>query len=97
MILKQKRYQFSVRYKKGNELYVADTLPDTPVADYPSGATAKQEYEVFLSEIAEIDIEPNRVTSETMQQIKRAAAKDSVPVSLCDVNACVSQFTYTCT
>ena len=38
-------------------------------------------------ETAEIDIEPNRVTSETLQQIKQETAKDSVLASLCDVVA----------
>ena len=87
MMLKLQRYQFSVRYKKGKELYVADTLSRAPVADYPSAANAKQEYEVFRLEIAETDIEPNRVTSETMQRIKQETAKDSVLASLCDVVA----------
>ena len=86
-MLRLQRYQFSVRYKKGKELYVADTLSRAPVADYPSAATAKQEYEVFRLEIAETDIEPNRVTSETMQRIKQETAKDSVLASLCDVVA----------
>ena len=44
MILKLQRYQFSVRYKKGKELYVADTLSRAPVADHPSAPDAKQEY-----------------------------------------------------
>ena len=87
MMLKLQRYQFSVRYKKGKELYVADTLSRAPVADYPSAANAKQEYEVFRLEIAEMNIEPNRVTSETMQQIKQETGKDSVLASLCDVVA----------
>ena len=87
MILKLQRYQFSVRYKKGEELYIADTLSQAPVTDYPSVANAKQEYEVFRLEIAEMDIEPNRVTSETMQRIKQETAKDLVLASLCDVVA----------
>ena len=87
MMLKLQRYQFSVRYKKGKELYVADNLYRAPVADYPSAANAKQEYEVFRLEIAEMDIEQNRVTSETMQRIKQETAKDSVLASLCDVVA----------
>ena len=87
MMLKLPRDQFSVRYKKGKELYVADTL-SRAVADYPSAANAKQEYEVFRLEIAQCrDIEPNRVTSETMQRIKQETAKDSVLLSLCDVVA----------
>ena len=87
MMLKLQRYQFSVRYKKGKELYVADTLSRAPVADQPSAPDAKQGYEVFRLEIAEMDIEPNRITSETMQQIKQETTKDSVLVSLCDVVA----------
>ena len=87
MMLKLQRYQFSVRYKKGKELYVADTLSRAPVADDPSAPDAKQEYEVFRLEIAEMDIEPNRVTSETMQRIKQETSKDSVLASLCDVVA----------
>ena len=87
MMLKLQRYQFSVRYKKRKELYVADTLSRAPVADYHSAANAKQEYEVFRLEIAEMDIEPNRITSETMQRIKQETAKDLVLASLCDVVA----------
>ena len=67
MMLKLQRYQFSVCYKTGKELYIADTLSRAPVADYPSAVNARQEYEVFWLEIAKMDIEPNRVTSETMQ------------------------------
>ena len=87
MMLKLQRHQFSVRYKKGKEVYVAETLSRAPVADYPSAANSKQEYEVFRLEIAEMDIEPNRVTSETTQRIKHETAKDSVLASLGDVVA----------
>lgn len=66
------------------------------INDYSSAANAKQEYEVFGPEIAEIVIEPNRVTSDTMQQIKQETAKDYARVSLCDMDDCDSQFTYTC-
>ena len=36
-------------------------------------------------ELAEMDIEPNRVTSETMQRIKQETAKDPVLASLCNL------------
>ena len=71
MMLKLQRYQFSVRYLQGKELYIANTLSHPPVADYTLVANAKQGYEVFRLEKAEMDFEPNRVTSETMQQIKQ--------------------------
>ena len=41
MMLKSQRYQFTVRYKKGKELYVADTLSRAAVTDQPF-STAKQ-------------------------------------------------------
>lgn len=44
-------------YKKGKKRYVAVTSP-APVAHCPSAANAKQEYEVFRLDVAEIDIEP---------------------------------------
>ena len=50
MMLKLQRYQFTVRYKKGKELYVADTLSRAAVTDQPS-STAKQECEVFWQRI----------------------------------------------
>ena len=81
MMLKLQRYQFTVRYKKGKELYVADTLSCAAVADQPS-PTAKQEYQVFRLEIAEMDLEPNRVTPDTLQRIRQETAKDPVLASL---------------
>ena len=86
-MLKVQKHQFSVRFKKGKELYVANTLSRSPVADYPSAANAKQEYEVFRVEIPEMDIEPNRVTIETKQRIKPETAKEPVLADLCDVVA----------
>ena len=58
-----------------------------PFADHSSAPDAKQEYEVFRLEIAEIYIEPNRITSETMLQIKQETAEVSGLASLCDVEA----------
>ena len=45
MMLKLQRYQFSVRYKKGKELYLADTLSRAPVTYHPSTTSARKEYE----------------------------------------------------
>ena len=55
MMLKLQKYQFTVRYKKGKELHVADTLSRAAVADHDhSPSSTKQECEVSCSELAEM-------------------------------------------
>ena len=76
MMLKLQRYQFSVRYKKGKEFYVANTLSRVPVTDHPSTTSARKEYKVLPMELAEMNIE-------TKQRIKQETTKDPVLVSLC--------------
>ena len=65
----------SLQERKGT--HVADTLSRVPVADQPSTPDA-----VFRLEIPEMDIEPSRITSEIMQQIKQETSKDSVLATL---------------
>lgn len=65
-------------YKQGKELHVAHTLSWPPVIDNLLAANVKQEYEAFWVEIAEMDIQPNRVTSEIMRRIKQGTAKDPI-------------------
>jgi len=45
-------------------------------------STAKQEWEVFSLEIAEMDLEPNRVTPDTLKRIRQETAKDPVLAAL---------------
>ena len=89
MMLKLQKYQFTVRYKKGKELYVADTLSRAAVR--PSHATVtdpdhtfagKQECEVFRLELEEMDLTPNRVTADTLKRIRQETAKDPVLTAL---------------
>ena len=89
MMLKLQKYQFTVRYKKGKELYVADTL--SRAAARPSRATVtdpdhtfagKQECEVFRLELEEMDLTPNRVTADTLKRIRQETAKDPVLAAL---------------
>ena len=89
MMLKLQKYQFTVRYKKGKELYVADTL--SRAAARPSRATVtdldhtfagKQECEVFRLELEEMDLTPNRVTADTLKRIRQETAKDPVLTAL---------------
>ena len=80
-MLKLQRYQFTVQYKKGKELYVANTLSHAAVTVQPS-STAKQECKVFRLEIAEMDLEPNRVTPDTLKPIRQETTKDPVLAAL---------------
>ena len=73
MMLKLQRYQFQFDTKKEKN-FTLPTLSRAPVTYHPSTTSAKIEYEVFRMELAEMDIEPNRVTSETMQRIKQETA-----------------------
>ena len=81
MMLKLQRYQFTVQYKKGKELYVADTLSHAAVTVQPS-STAKQECKVFRLEIAEMDLKPNQVTPDTLKPIQQETTKDPVLAAL---------------
>ena len=75
MMLKLQKYQF----KKGKELFIADTLSRsaTSVRDYTT-PTVIQECKVFSVELAQMDLAANRVTVETMNQIREETSKDSV-------------------
>ena len=64
-------FQFDTKKEKN---FTLPTLSRAPVTYHPSTTSAKSEYEVFRMELAEMDIEPNRVTSETMQRIKQETA-----------------------
>ena len=89
MMLKLQKYQFTVRYKKGKELYVADTL--SRAAAWQSSATVtdpdhtfadKQECEVFRLELEVMDLTLNRVTADTLKRIRQQSAKDPVLAAL---------------
>ena len=91
-MLKLQRYQFSVRHaytiaRKERNFALLTLLSRARFADHPSASDAKQEYEVFRLKIAEMDIQPSRLTPQTMQRINQETAKDSVLASVCDVVA----------
>ena len=79
MMLKLQKYQFTVHYKKGKELFIADTLirSATSVHD-DTTPTVVQECEVFCVELAQMDLGVNRVTVETMNPISEETSKDPV-------------------
>ena len=60
-------------YKKGKELFVADTLSRTALSDLPG---MMQEYDVFCVDLAQMDLSPNLVKLGTMNQIREETVKD---------------------
>ena len=75
-MLKLQKCKFTVSYKKGKELFVADTLSReaTNVHDDTS-RTVMQECEVFRVELAQMDLGADRVTVETMNRIRKETSK----------------------
>ena len=65
MMLKLPQYQFTVSYKKGKGLYVADTVSSTATNNPTS--TGIQEHRVFRLELAEMDLNSYLVTNNTLQ------------------------------
>lgn len=83
MMLKLQNYQFTVRYKKGKELFLADTLFQVVVSDHiQSPPTVTQECEVFHLEPAQMDFTPSCVTVDVMNQNKRRGIERACPSSL---------------
>jgi len=70
MMLKLQRYQFTVSYKKGKELYLADTMSRAAVHD-PTLIDIQQA-EVFRLELAEMNLKPSQVTTDTASEPKPA-------------------------
>lgn len=71
MRLKLQKYQSTVKYMKGKELFVADTLSRAVFSDdTQSPPIAMQECEVFRLEPAQMNLTLNRVTVDTMKRIR---------------------------
>ena len=79
-MLKLQQYQFTVSYKKGKELYVADTLLRAALND-PTSIDVQQA-EVFRLELAEMDLKPNQVTADALQRIRSETSKDPALAAL---------------
>ena len=79
MMLKLQKYQFTVRYKKGKELFIADTLSRSATSVHDDlTPTVMQECEVFRVELAQMDLGANKVTIDALNQIREETSKDPV-------------------
>ena len=68
---------FTVQYKEGKELFVADTLSRAALSgrpESPSGMT--QECDVFRVDLTHMDLSPNLVKPGTMDQIREETVED---------------------
>ncbi|PFX13633.1 Retrovirus-related Pol polyprotein [Stylophora pistillata] len=74
MMLKLLDYQFKVTYKKGKELYVADTLSHAAL----EGSSEWQQSDVFRMELVDMDLKPSNVTADTLEIIRTETSKDPV-------------------
>ena len=77
MMLTLQNYHFTVQYKKGKELFVADILSRAPLSDGPqSSSRMTQEHAVFRVDLTQTDLSPNLIKPGTMNQIRGEAGKD---------------------
>lgn len=84
MMLKLQRYQFLVSYKKGKEMYIADTLSRAPLTNPTEIGTEKEE-EVFRIELSAMDLKPSNLSSVTFERLKKETSSDTVLNSLYEI------------
>ena len=78
MMLRLQNYHFTVQYKKGKELFVADTLSRAPLSDgTQSPSRMTQKYAVF-----HLDLSPNLIKPSIMNQIREETGKDPSLITL---------------
>ena len=70
MMLRLQQYQFTVRYKKGKEMYIADTLSHAAILK----PTATEIGDVFRLELERMDLKPETLSSTTFQKLQRETA-----------------------
>ena len=77
MMLRLQNYLFTVQYKKGKDLLVADNLSRAPLTDgSQSPSRMTQEYDVFRVDLTQMDLSPNLVKPATMNQFREETGKD---------------------
>lgn len=74
MMLKLQQYCFTVQYKRGKEMYIADTLSRAPLTKPTEAGT--QKWEVFRIELATMDFKPPMISSGTFQRLQLETLKD---------------------
>ncbi|XP_037958998.1 uncharacterized protein K02A2.6-like [Teleopsis dalmanni] len=86
MILTLQRYNFNIKYKKGTEMYIADTLSRAPKTKKLEKEIEIYNIEKDMKYLDEMDEKENkRISTKTFQKIKQTTAKDGVMKSLINI------------
>ena len=74
MMVKLKRYSFSVHYRKGSTMWLADALSRAPL---PRNFKSDDKFEVFASEIP-LENKPDRISDHTFKLIQTSTCTDPI-------------------
>ncbi|XP_028394422.1 uncharacterized protein K02A2.6-like [Dendronephthya gigantea] len=79
-MLKLQQYHFSVKYKKGKEMYIADTLSRAALTNPTKMGTSDEE--VFRMELSSMDLRPPNLSNVTFERLKEEVSSDVTMKSL---------------
>ena len=73
MMLKLRRYTFTVHYRKGSTMWLADTLSRAPLSHTHR---TDRDFEIFAMDTINTEHRPGRILDHTYEEIKTATAED---------------------
>ena len=73
MMLKLRRYTFTVHYRKGSTMWLADTLSRAPLSRTHQ---TDRDFEIFALDTINTEHRPGRILDHTYEEIKTATAED---------------------
>ena len=75
MMLFLQRYNFTVVYRKGSSLHLADTLSREPCRDEATTPSMPATFQVFRVHLAHLDPTSPALTDDTREQLRQATAR----------------------
>ena len=83
MMLFLQRYNFTVVYRKGSSLHLADTLSRAPCQDRATAPSVPDTFQVFRLHLSHLDPSSPALTDSTRKQLRRATASNNLPEGPC--------------
>ena len=74
MMLFLQRYNFTVTYRKGSSLFLADTLSRAPCHENPSTSKELETFQVFRAHLIELDPVSTALRDTTREQLQKATS-----------------------